>query len=120
MLHHRTGSLRLPTFGGGRFDGCEVDILKRLVQQLSRRRRAFDILVCSHLLGDAISFLGVDDAVGVILRTEVSLEAQHDHRQDVAGLESTADFFDPLPLIINEDDLPRTRVIGDNLLLSAC
>lgn len=96
----RATTLALSTLLRRCLDSRLADVLKRRLHQLSRHRRAFDITICSQLLGHSIGILWVYDAIRVILRPQVPLQPHHYHRQGIHAGKGLFHLIDPLMAII--------------------
>ena len=95
-LHDGAPSLALAALWRRRLDGSPADVVKDLSQQLASHCGALHVLVCPHLLRNAVGLLRVNDAAGVILGPQIPLEAQYQQRRRVACCERRPELFDPL------------------------
>lgn len=66
-LHYRTASLALPALLRRGLYGCRTDLLEHKVDKLAGYRGALHVFICPQRLSDAVAFLRVDDAIGIIL-----------------------------------------------------
>lgn len=89
--HDGTSPATLRALRGGCLGGHGADLFECELEKLSRHGRALDIVVRPHLLGNTIALLRVYDAVVIIFRPQVSLEAQDGKRDDALGPECRAD-----------------------------
>lgn len=64
--YHHTATLGLPSCRSRGFGGCLADVFKGGLQKLASDSRALDVSICSHTLGDLVSFLGINDTIGVV------------------------------------------------------
>lgn len=99
--HYYTAPLALPPSCSGSLGGCLADILKCRLEELPRRSRAFDISICPHGLCQLIRFLRINNAIGVVLRPEVSLQTKNDDGQSVDSVERPLGLVDPLPVHVS-------------------
>lgn len=96
--HHATPPAALRPLIGLRAAGHEANFLEGELEELARDGGALHVPVHPYLLGDPVALLWVDDAVGVLLGPQVSLEAQHGEGQRALGREGRTDFLDPLQI----------------------
>ena len=95
--HHHAAALALAPARRGRLDRTAANLLKGELEQVARDGGALGVLVGPHLLRHSVGFLGVDDAIGVLLGTQVALEAQDDDGEMAFVLgKGRADLLDPL------------------------
>ena len=95
--HSHAAALALASARRGRLDCTAANLLKGELEQLPRDGRALGVLVGPHLLRHSVGFLGVDDPIGVLLGTQVALEAQDDDGEMTFALcKGRADLLDPL------------------------
>lgn len=91
-----------------------TNILKRRLHQLASHGRALDVPISPHSLRQLIRLLRVDDAVGIILGSQIPLKAQNDDGQRIRPLKRSLDLIAPLPesrvmhqytVMMGEDDI---------------
>lgn len=118
--HYHTPALSLPALRRGRLDGRLANVLKRRLDQLPRHGRALDVPVGPQRLGHRVRLLRVDDAVGVVLGSEVPLQAHDDDGDGVGALEGLFYLVDPLDLS-SAWDMPGIDLEwGGNGHISSC
>lgn len=91
-----TRTLTLATNPGRWPHSRSAKILECHPQQLPCHRRAFDIPIRSHRLRNLISLLWVDDAIWVLLRSQVAFQPKDDQGEVIYALKRSLDLVDPL------------------------
>jgi hypothetical protein len=98
QLHQGATPFALPTRFGLGLCRRITDFFKRQLEQLTRYRRTFDILIRPHFLRYPVSFLGMDGTNRVRLGPQIPRQADHDDRNAIACTKSTMNLSDPLRL----------------------
>lgn len=94
--HNATPAVALSTVLGLCLDRHGAQVFKCQLKKLPGHGRALDVLVHPHLLRHLETLLRIYDTIGIMLGSQVSLEAHNCQRQGTLGLKGRPDFFDPL------------------------